>query len=90
MDLGPLNSIASIDKLFYDNGIDMETVTLSSKFQVVIPQKVRERMKLKPGTRFRVLDIGGRVELIPIRPAKEMRGRFRDIDTEIEREGDRL
>ncbi len=47
-------------------------------------------MKLKPGTRFRVLDIGGRVELIPIRPAKEMRGRFRDIDTEIEREGDRL
>jgi AbrB family looped-hinge helix DNA binding protein len=68
----------------------METVTLSSKFQVVIPKEVRERMKLKPGTRFRVIDIGGRVELIPIRPATEMRGRFKDIDTEIEREDDRL
>ena len=70
----------------------METVTLSSKFQVVIPQKVRERMKLKPGTRFRVLDIGGRVELIPIRPIKEYRGilKTKGINPDIEREDDRL
>ena len=75
---------------FYDNGIDMDTVKLSSKFQVVIPRAVRERMKLKPGTRFQVIDVGGCVELIPIRPVREMRGRFKDIDTNIEREDDRL
>jgi len=68
----------------------METVTLSSKFQIVIPKAVRERMKLKPGTKFRVVDVGGTVEMIPIRPVREMRGRFKDIDTNIEREDDRL
>jgi AbrB family looped-hinge helix DNA binding protein len=68
----------------------METVTLSSKFQIVIPQAVRERMKLSPGERFRVIGYGDRVELIPVRPIREMRGRFKGIDTEIEREDDRL
>lgn len=68
----------------------MDTVKLSSKFQVVIPRNVRERLKLKPGTMFRVIDVGGTVELIPVRPVSEMRGRFKDIDTNIEREDDRL
>lgn len=76
--------------MFYDIDIDMETVTLSSKFQIVIPKAVRERMKLKPGTKFRVIDVGGTVEMIPIRPVREMRGRFKDIDTNIAREDDRL
>jgi AbrB family looped-hinge helix DNA binding protein len=76
--------------MFYDIDIDMETVTLSSKFQIVIPKAVRERMKLKPGTKFRVIDVGGTVEMIPIRPVREMRGRFKDVDTNIEREDDRL
>jgi len=72
--------------------IDMETVTLSSKFQVVIPRDVRERMRLKPGTRFRVIDTGGGVELIPIRPIEEYRGilKGKGIGTDIEREDDRL
>lgn len=68
----------------------METVTLSSKFQIVIPQAVRERMKLTPGERFRVIGYEGRVELIPVRPIEEMRGRFKNISTEIEREDDRF
>ncbi len=70
----------------------METVTLSSKFQIVIPQAVRERMKLKPGTRFRVIDFGGNVELIPVRPMAEYRGILKGklTDTEIEREDDRI
>jgi AbrB family looped-hinge helix DNA binding protein len=70
----------------------METVKLSSKFQVVIPRDVREKLKLKPGTMFRVVDVGGTVELIPVRPMKEYRGIFKGIlsDTEIEREDDRL
>ena len=72
--------------------IDMDTVTLSSKFQVVIPHAVWERMKLTPGTRFRVLDFGGSVELIPIRPIEEYRGVLKGkiTDTDIEREDDRL
>ncbi len=49
-------------------------------------------MRLKPGTRFRVIDIGGCVELIPIRPIQEYRGILKGmgIDTNIEREDDRL
>lgn len=70
----------------------METTTLSSKFQIVIPREVRERMKLKPGTRFRVIDIGGGLELIPVRPMEEYRGilKGKGIGTDIEREADRL
>ncbi len=70
--------------------IDMETVTLSSKFQIVIPQVIRERLRLLPGERFRVISYGDRVELIPVRPIKEMRGILKGMDTEIEREDDRL
>lgn len=82
--------IESISIMYYDIPMDTDIVKLSSKFQVVIPQKVRERMKLKPGTRFRVIDVGGTVELIPIRPVREMRGRFKVLDTNIEREDDRI
>jgi len=46
----------------------MDTVTLSPKFQVVIPRRVRERMKLRPGERFEVISFDDRIELIPIRP----------------------
>lgn len=70
----------------------METVKLSSKFQIVIPRVVREKLRLKPGTMFRVVDVGGTVELIPVRPMKEYRGILKGVlsDTEIEREDDRL
>ncbi|CAN5197392.1 hypothetical protein BH20ACI2_BH20ACI2_20970 [soil metagenome] len=68
----------------------METVTLSSKFQIVIPRAVRERMNLTPGERFRVISYDGRVELIPVRPIEEMRGILKGIDTTIEREDDRV
>lgn len=70
----------------------MDIVTISSRFQIVIPKAVRERMNLKPGTRFRVVDVGGTVELIPIRPIEEYKGILRGklTDTEIEREDDRL
>lgn len=49
-------------------------------------------MKLKPGTRFRVVEIGGCVELIPIRPIEEFEGvlKGKGIGTNIERENDRL
>lgn len=70
--------------------IDMDTVTLSSKFQVVIPQGIREELQLKPGEKLRVIRYLDRVEMIPVRPIKEMRGFLSGIDTSIEREDDRL
>ena len=80
----------STDISFYDIMIDMETVTLSPKFQVVIPQSIREALKLKPGEKMRVIRYGDRVEFMPVRTARQMRGSLKGIDTHIEREDDRL
>ena len=68
----------------------MDTVTLSPKFQVVIPQAIREALQLKAGEKLRVLRYGNRVEFIPVRSIQEMRGFLRGMDTQIEREDDRL
>jgi AbrB family looped-hinge helix DNA binding protein len=68
----------------------MNTVTLSPKFQVVIPQAIREALQLTPGEKLRVMRYADRVEFIPVRPIQEMRGFLRDMDTSIEREADRL
>jgi AbrB family looped-hinge helix DNA binding protein len=68
----------------------METVTLSPKFQVVIPQSIREALHLVPGEKLRVLRYSDRVEFIPIRPIQKMRGFLKGMDTTIERETDRL
>jgi len=67
----------------------METVTLSPKFQVVIPQAVREVLGLTGGEKLRVLSYADRVEFIPVRPMKQMRGFLRGMDTTIVRERDR-
>lgn len=74
----------------YGISIDMNTVTVSPKFQIVIPQTIREELSLKPGEKFRVLRYDDRVELIRIRPIKELRGFLRGMDTTIEREDDPL
>jgi AbrB family looped-hinge helix DNA binding protein len=68
----------------------MITVTLSPKFQVVIPQQVRQLLGLKPGQQLRVVSYGGRVELIPVRSMKSLRGFLKGMDTAIEREEDRV
>jgi AbrB family looped-hinge helix DNA binding protein len=68
----------------------METVTLSPKFQVVIPQSVREALRLTAGEKLRVIRYADRVEFIPVRPMKQMRGFLRGMDTTITREADRL
>jgi AbrB family looped-hinge helix DNA binding protein len=78
----------------YDDGaIDggpMPTVTVSPKFQVVIPQEVREAMDLQPGEKLQVFQFENRIELIPVRTAKEMRGFLRGIDTTVDRDPDRV
>ena len=67
----------------------MDVVTISPKFQVVIPRSVRERLNLSPGQKVQALVYDGRVELIPLRPAKALRGFLRGIDTTVARDADR-
>ncbi len=68
----------------------METVTLSPKFQVVIPKRIRERLGLTAGQKIQAVAYGDRIELIPVRPASELRGFLKGIDTTVEREPDRV
>jgi AbrB family looped-hinge helix DNA binding protein len=68
----------------------MEAVKISPKFQVVIPKKIRESMRLKPGQQMQVIEYGNRVELIPTQSVQSMRGFLGDIDTSFTREGDRV
>jgi len=68
----------------------MQIVTVSPKFQVVIPKEIRESLKLAPGQKVQALLYENRIELIPVRPIKKMRGFLKGIDTTIEREADRL
>ena len=76
----------------YESEIDggaMETVTISPKFQVVIPKTIRERLGLTPGQKVQAVLYGNRIELIPLEPAKHLRGFLKGIDTRIRREPDR-
>lgn len=68
----------------------MNTVTISPKFQVVIPKEIREKLRLQPGQRVQAIAYGDRIELIPIRPVSQMRGFLGGIDTSVEREADRV
>ena len=68
----------------------METLTISPKFQVVIPKAIREKLKLTPGQKIQAILFGDRIELIPVRPIKEMRGFLKGLKTEVAREEDRV
>ena len=68
----------------------MTTVTVSPKFQVVIPKGVRESLGIVSGQKVQMLTYGNRIELIPIKPMKELRGFLQGIDTSVKRETDRL
>jgi AbrB family looped-hinge helix DNA binding protein len=67
----------------------MLSVTVSPKFQVVIPQRVREAMGLAPGVKLQVVHYENRIELIPVRPASALRGSLRGVPNDFEREPDR-
>jgi AbrB family looped-hinge helix DNA binding protein len=68
----------------------MEKVTISPKFQVVIPRSVREKLAIRPGQQVQVIPYENRIELIPLRPARELRGFLRGMNSDFEREPDRL
>lgn len=67
----------------------MNAVTISPKFQVVIPKEIREALRLSPGQKLQAIAIDGRIEFIPVRPIQEYRGFLKGMDTRIEREPDR-
>jgi len=68
----------------------MPTVTVSPKFQVVIPKEVREAMNITPGQKVPMMIYRGNIVLVPLRPIEELRGFLQGIDTTIERDPDRL
>lgn len=68
----------------------METLTISPKFQIVIPKEIRDRLHLTAGQKVQAIAYENRIELIPVRPMHTMRGFLRGIDTGVERDEDRV
>ena len=68
----------------------MQSVTVSPKYQVVIPKSIREALHLRPGQKMRIVEYEGQIELIPERDIKELRGFLKGINTDFERDEDRL
>jgi AbrB family looped-hinge helix DNA binding protein len=67
----------------------METVTVSPKYQVVIPSRVRELLGMEPGQKVKVILYDNRIEMIPVRPIRQARGFLKGINTSVDRELDR-
>ena len=68
----------------------MISVTVSPKFQVVIPKEVRDSMGIVSGQKIQILTYRNRIELIPIKPMKEMKGLLKGIDTDVQRDKERV
>jgi AbrB family looped-hinge helix DNA binding protein len=67
----------------------MTTITVSPKYQIVIPSRMRESLGIKPGEKLHVIEYRGRIELVPVRSTKSARGSLKGIDTDVPRETDR-
>ena len=68
----------------------MTTVTVSPKYQVVIPKEAREALGIQPGQKIQVIAYEGRLEFIPVSKPKKMRGFLRGIETSLPRDKDRV
>lgn len=68
----------------------MNYVTVSTKFQVMIPKEVRESLNLKPGTKLIVTPYLGRIEMVPVKPMRSLFGSLKGMDTTIIRDDDRI
>jgi len=68
----------------------MTAVTVSPKFQVVIPKEIRESMGIVSGQKIQMLAYRNRIELIPVKPMKKMKGFLKGIDTDVKRDNDRV
>ena len=67
----------------------METITVSLKFQIVIPKEIRQKLDIRPGQKLQVFQSGSRIEYIIVKDIKDSRGFLKGIDAHIQREGDR-
>ena len=67
----------------------MSTVTISPKFQVVIPAAIRESLQLRPGAKLDVVAFNGALRFTPVQPASALRGIARGMDTRLPTEADR-
>lgn len=68
----------------------MNVVTVSSKYQIVIPKEVRERLGIEPGQKVQAFAFEDRIELVPLQPIQKMRGFLKGIDTTVDRAPDRV
>jgi AbrB family looped-hinge helix DNA binding protein len=68
----------------------MEAAKISPKYQVVIPKKLRDALKLSPGQQVQMIMYGNRIEMIPLKKLSEMKGFLKGIDTSVTREPDRI
>lgn len=68
----------------------MKTVTISAKFQVVIPREIRRHLNLRAGQRVHVMACDDRIEVVPVRPTRQLKGFLRGIDTAVSRDRDRV
>ena len=68
----------------------MATVTVSPKYQVVIPRAVREEFGIRPGEKVQIFVYEGRIELVQVRKLRQLRGFLRGLDARVEREEDRV
>ncbi|MCC5846082.1 MAG: AbrB/MazE/SpoVT family DNA-binding domain-containing protein [Verrucomicrobia bacterium] len=68
----------------------MPAVTVSPKFQIVIPRPIRDNLHLRPGQKLQIIEYAGRLELIPERDISELRGFVKGINTDFTREDDRV
>lgn len=68
----------------------MSAVTVSPKFQIVIPADIRKSLRIQPGQKLNVIAIGDQISLVPVEPIKTLRGFLKGIDTSVPREPDRV
>lgn len=69
----------------------MEAVTISSKFQVVIPEEIRKKAGINAKQKLVIIEKDGVIHLIPQRPIEEMRGFVKGVSGEkIRDEEDRF
>jgi AbrB family looped-hinge helix DNA binding protein len=68
----------------------MHTITLSNEYQLIIPKEIGESIGIEPGSSFEIMPYNNRIELIPVKPLKKLKGIFKGIDTNIIRDDDRV
>ena len=65
-------------------------VTLSPKYQIVIPKDARKRLGLRPGVKLEIIPYDDRLVIIPVNRIRSMRGFLKGMDTKLERGEDRI